>query len=562
MSKISYPQLVRNIADALRIATGTTESIAVGDLTSRVTKAIGEGNGKNLDYKSIVYNKDNTITLVDSENVVHTIVCNYEYNKLVSIAYDGEKIKLDYSGDNLTRIDKKRINLQRVPGVDAGGVIYKSITYNEDNTITLVDTDGIVYEVDCTFENGKITSIARDNVDIKLTYDGDKLVAIDDSEVNFDFALANNRFIYKSITYNEDNTITLIDQNDIAHTLVCVYDEGKLISLSLDGQELDFSYNEDGTLNIEGSELNFENVPSYNEQPSEDGEQAIVYKSITYNYDDTISFLDDKDVEHIMTYNSEDGKITSITINNEEIQLSYNGEDLTDVAGTKMNLNSENKSEKILFDYSSETTVSGGMAYTVKDGYTLISHYSGYTGGWINFNTNSSSYSTSISFIGSKLPAIPKEHDVIFTFTVSNFTSPYDLPWYIVVGNGYYDASCKITGNGVYSMVLPSAPIDTAFGVQIYFRDSSPSKNSYFNLTEFYYYYYPADSSLITVKSKEYQNGLIVGLASKGKVIQNTTFCESNVTSVTLPVNDITVITAKNNSNAGIETSVVIESEE
>jgi hypothetical protein len=38
--------------------------------------------------------------------------------------------------------------------------------------------------------------------------------------------------------------------------------------------------------------------------------------------------------------------------------------------------------------------------------------------------------------------------------------------------------------------------------------------------------------------------------------------CESNITSVTLPVNGITVIAAKNNSNTGIETSVVIESEE
>lgn len=549
MSKISYPQLVRNIADALRIATGTTESIAVGDLTSRVTKAIGEGNGKNLDYKSIVYNKDNTITLVDSENVVHTIVCNYEYNKLVSIAYDGEKIKLDYSGDNLTRIDKKRINLQRVPGVDAGGVIYKSITYNEDNTITLVDTDGIVYEVDCTFENGKITSIARDNVDIKLTYDGDKLVAIDDSEVNFDFALANNRFIYKSITYNEDNTITLIDQNDIAHTLVCVYDEGKLISLSLDGQELDFSYNEDGTLNIEGSELNFENVPSYNEQPSEEGEQAIVYKSITYKLDDTISFLDDKDVEHIMTCNYEDNKITSVILNEEEINLNYDGDKLIAVEDTVVNFDSIlGDADNTLNLFDGWTTTNSKCITNFYDDYVYFEYTSTYPS-WDYFN----------------IPLI-KDHKTIVSLTVSNINTEGNFSFSFK--NDYFSETITIKNNDTYTVELPSVPVDTVFNIKISNNSYNSSKN-YFVLEDCYITYVPNDgeSNIGNTNSNidnigDFQNGLIVGLASKGKIMQKTTFYESNVTDVTLPVNDITVITAKNNSNAGIETSVVIESEE
>lgn len=45
MSKISYPKLVKNIADAFRIATGTTEPIAVGELSTKIGEAIGSGGG-------------------------------------------------------------------------------------------------------------------------------------------------------------------------------------------------------------------------------------------------------------------------------------------------------------------------------------------------------------------------------------------------------------------------------------------------------------------------------------------------------------------------------------
>lgn len=264
MSKISYPQLVKNLADAYRLATGNTEPIIIGELSNKITTAIESGTGKSIDYKSIVYNEDNTITLIDNENVVHTIVCDYENDNITSIIYDNEKVKLGYSGDDLRVIDTQWVELDDAPQLNVANIIYKSITYNADNSITLVDENDIVYTIKCVYENGKMVSMSKNDVEINLIYNGDELVSIGDTEVNFEYALANNRFIYKSVTYNNDNSITLIDQNDIIHTLVCVYEEGKLISLSLDGQELDFSYNEDGTLNIEGSELNFENAPSYN----------------------------------------------------------------------------------------------------------------------------------------------------------------------------------------------------------------------------------------------------------------------------------------------------------
>lgn len=60
--------------------------------------------------------------------------------------------------------------------------------------------------------------------------------------------------------------------------------------------------------------------------------------------------------------------------------------------------------------------------------------------------------------------------------------------------------------------------------------------------------------------NKDFQNGFIVGLASKGKAIQKTISVQSDV-EVTQPIYASTEIQI-NNSNIEIETSVALESEE
>ena len=114
MSKISYPQLVKNLADAYRTAIGSTDPIAIGELTTKVTEAMNSG-GVSVEYKSITYNEDNTITLIDKDDVVHTMSCTYEDSKLTSITYDNRVINLTYDGDILTSINNKEINLENAP---------------------------------------------------------------------------------------------------------------------------------------------------------------------------------------------------------------------------------------------------------------------------------------------------------------------------------------------------------------------------------------------------------------------------------------------------------------
>lgn len=53
MSKISYPQLIKNIANAYRNTTGSSEPVAIGELASKISEAIASTDTNNTQYKSI-----------------------------------------------------------------------------------------------------------------------------------------------------------------------------------------------------------------------------------------------------------------------------------------------------------------------------------------------------------------------------------------------------------------------------------------------------------------------------------------------------------------------------
>ena len=111
MSKISYPQLVKNIVDAYRYATNTTDKVLAGELVDKLIEAMLRGDGDELAYKSITYNKDHTITLIDSDDVEHTMECIYTDGVLTDITYDGRPTSLTYEDGVLTKIGSTTIDL-------------------------------------------------------------------------------------------------------------------------------------------------------------------------------------------------------------------------------------------------------------------------------------------------------------------------------------------------------------------------------------------------------------------------------------------------------------------
>lgn len=64
------------------------------------------------------------------------------------------------------------------------GANYESIIYNEDDTITLTDKNGVEYTMSCTYEDDKLIGVTYDGKAVKLTYDSDVLVKVGKTDVN------------------------------------------------------------------------------------------------------------------------------------------------------------------------------------------------------------------------------------------------------------------------------------------------------------------------------------------------------------------------------------------
>jgi hypothetical protein len=127
-------------ANALGIANLTEQGVELSadattyEIMQKIADVVG---GDAVRYKSIVYNDDDTITLIDTDGVTHTMVCVYEDDKLSSVTYDGKEIGLHYTDDALDMIGKTEVDLSNAK-VSGGASL--------DNTVTFV-ADGEPYEV-------------------------------------------------------------------------------------------------------------------------------------------------------------------------------------------------------------------------------------------------------------------------------------------------------------------------------------------------------------------------------------------------------------------------------
>jgi hypothetical protein len=191
MAKVSYPQLLQEIADAYRIASETTDKVTVKELPTQISQLFNRLLCNS--YKSIEYNEDNTITLIDHEDVVHTITPTYDIGKVSSIKFDDKVIDLVFDGDQITSIDNKVVNIENAPKSDnINAYNYKTITYNEDNSITLIDGDDIEHKIICKYdENDRIKSISFDGQFIALDYSEEMLEGIGAININVDKAPGN-----------------------------------------------------------------------------------------------------------------------------------------------------------------------------------------------------------------------------------------------------------------------------------------------------------------------------------------------------------------------------------
>lgn len=98
------------IGNAIRLQTGNDVTITPEDMPSQIMNIETGGIG-GIKYKQIIYNEDNTITLIDRDDLVHTMICTYDGEKLVSITYDNKKVALKYNDATLSSIGTTTIDM-------------------------------------------------------------------------------------------------------------------------------------------------------------------------------------------------------------------------------------------------------------------------------------------------------------------------------------------------------------------------------------------------------------------------------------------------------------------
>lgn len=129
-----------------------------------------------------------------------------------------------------------------------GGVQYTDITYNEDNTITLTDKDGVEHAMSCNYEDGKLIGVTYDGKAVKLTYDGDVLSKVGKTAV--DMANAQTSGIEPldhTVTFMVDGepyeVVSVKDGNSVnAPSGIPTSDEGNFDGWSLNGNTILFPY--------------------------------------------------------------------------------------------------------------------------------------------------------------------------------------------------------------------------------------------------------------------------------------------------------------------------------
>jgi hypothetical protein len=123
-----------------------------------------------------------------------------------------------FSSGIITTYDIMEAISMIIVGGDSG-IEYTDITYNEDNTITLTDTDGVVHTMECEYTDGKLTSVKYDGKAVALTYDGDVLVKVGKTEIDMSNAPTSNELLDHTVTFTVDGepyeVVSVKDGNSI-----------------------------------------------------------------------------------------------------------------------------------------------------------------------------------------------------------------------------------------------------------------------------------------------------------------------------------------------------------
>lgn len=92
-------------------------------------------------------------------------------------------MSINRNNETLNEILTMINNLPSADGL-SGGTVYTNIVYNDDNTVTLTDKDGVDHTMVCEYTDGVLSGLTYDGKSVELTYEEDALVNIGAIEVD------------------------------------------------------------------------------------------------------------------------------------------------------------------------------------------------------------------------------------------------------------------------------------------------------------------------------------------------------------------------------------------
>ena len=89
----------------------STNSISIPIFHSAIFSSDRDNVAK---YASIIYNEDNSMTLIEHNGIAHTLNLEYENGKIISAQFDRGGIKIKYENDELVEINGMSIDLTKI----------------------------------------------------------------------------------------------------------------------------------------------------------------------------------------------------------------------------------------------------------------------------------------------------------------------------------------------------------------------------------------------------------------------------------------------------------------
>lgn len=191
---------------------------------------------------------------------------------------------------------------------DGNSVNYVKVIWNEDDTISFVDTDGITHLMDCKYEDDKITEVIYNNEKIGINYKNDDLILINDTEIDLNnLKIKENEVeipkIDHTVTFFADGelyeVVSVKDGNSVnAPATEPISENGSFAGWQLNEGRVDFPYPPENDVEIVAlfGTLADEIYLAYNIRRKE-YPYLLVYTS-TYSYSVSIFFAKSVSIEN------------------------------------------------------------------------------------------------------------------------------------------------------------------------------------------------------------------------------------------------------------------------